>query len=534
MRQRESAAWSGDDALGFVRDGGAWVQFQAPAGDEDLLKPTNLVATPSDLEASFTWSNPTPLPIVTPTHVQVRIPATTSVWTELEYPATSWDIAFLTAATGYQFQARYVYRGTTGSIELTGNIAEIFFTTTALVGPGTPAADPSGSGPDAIVPWGPPPGGTAGAVGSSDCWWEYVIQQFDADLYTWSDSATTAEIAGDIGDYEIDFVAAGFACDEVLRWKYREVCDSVPGDWDYSLAFTVVCDYADPCGGMGTNAFFASAPWTDVDIVFAGFQSCYNEIGQLTIEDTVDTTAEYGKLSGFHMPLFLAGAWEMRAKDSLSVYGEGLVAGRIPGLVPLGSSVPSLTSDFSFSMDIRAENQPGAGSGAPVKVAEIGKTVKVYMYAEGSGIRFSVAFDKEGGGSFDLASTTELAIDDWHTVTVTIDQDGSKILYLDGLADVTDATVTRADFSGVTGEVEYYANDRMRIRHAGGWGRVLTPSEVGSLKRSRWVQHMIVLGAEALWAFDGLVAETDDSDYDSKVAALTSISVHYPFDVELT
>jgi len=496
MRQRSSGEWSADDALGFVRDGGAWVQFQAPAGDTDLLQPINLVATPDDLEATFTWDNPTPLSeAATPTHIQFRIPETTAVWTEYVYPVTTTTISYLAAATDYQFQIRYITR-VDGVIDLVGPITEVFFTTLALSGPGTPAPDPDGTGGDSITEWPTTPGGGPYTVGGSGCWWEYTIQEFDVDTYVWSDSVLIAgvEVDGDIGALTYNFETEGFDCGQVLRWKYREICNSVPGDWQYASAFNVYCDYDAPCAGVNQTAVFSSAPWNDGDVVFAMPKICYED-AKTNIEDFVQAGTIYGKLSGYHLPLYLSSTWEIRALDDLSPYGEPIVAGHVPGLVLIGSAVPALTSDFSLNAEIFLDEQPSAGSGAPVKLLEIGKTIKVYAYAEGAGWRVTMSVPKEGGGTFDLASTAELAIGEWNILGLTIDQDGDKLLYLDGALDTTDADTTRANFGDFKGDVEINLNDRARVRNVGGWSRVLTPGEMAVIANVPGIAGYVIGGS---------------------------------------
>lgn len=468
LRMRADGEWTDENDAVFGRLAGAWVQCQPdPAGS--LVAPQSLVATPTDNAATLTWTNPTQ--DATPTEIQIRIPEITSVWTEIGYPSTTLTWAALAASTAYQFQARYIIRED-GEITATGPTATVFFTTLALAGPGTPAADPGGTGPDSTTYWPPLTGG--GAVGSGDCWWGYVVEEFDVDTYTWSSSATNGEVAGTGFDLDLDFIALGFECGQVLRYKYREICNSVPQAWEYGLAFNVVCDYDDPCGGINQTTAFAAAPFDDA--ILAMPKICYED-ARSKIEDYVTDTVEYGKLPGLNLPLYIDSAWQLVASDSLGVYGAGLAAGHVPALVPVGSAVPALTSDFSFTIDVWPEQQILNGSGAPVKIADIGDTVKIYMYDDGAGVRFSAGFGKQGGGQFDLASSTVLALGEWHTITLTIDQDGEKILYIDGAEDVTEVDTTRANFAAVTGNVALYGNDQMRVRKVAAWDRALTELE---------------------------------------------------------
>lgn len=476
MRVRNGSTWTADDDAGFARDGSEWVQFQPEP--TELLPPENVVASNIQAQgATFTWTNPDQDPL--PTQVQYRVPEITTVWTELEYPATTTIATFLAPETEYQFQVRYIIRED-GLITTFSSTVSVFFTTPALSGPGTPAPDPMGTGPDAIIPWGDT--NNPGPVGSEFCWWEYVIQQFSyASGFT--DTAVTAEVAGDIGALAFNFIDEGFACADVLRWKYREVCDSVPGEWQYASAFEVICDYTEDCGGAAQTADFSSnALYSDPDVVFAMPKMCWNsDTFKNEIIDFVAAGTEYGKLSAFRVPLYIDSAWGLYATSGISEYGEPLAAGHVPGLVPIGSPVPELTSDFSFTTDVLLDIVPQAGSGAPVKLLEIGKTLKLYAYANGGSWRVTASVPKEGGGSFSLTSTTDLTTDEWHKITVTIDQDGDKILYIDGVADTTDSDTTRANFGDMKGDVELYMNDNGAHRKVAGWGRVLTPTEINSL-----------------------------------------------------
>ncbi len=506
---RDGGSWIDPLSEGWVRDGGSWVQF-APNAPADLLAPTNLQAVPGDVDAILSWTNPTQ--DTTPDFVQFRIPEVTTVWTELTYPATTLTVAYLTPETDYQFQVRYITRDPDdGTIDLTGPIANKFFTTLALDGPGTPAKDPGGTGGDSITNWPLPPGGGPYTVGGAGCWWEYTIQIFDY-ATGFSDSVLIAnvEVDGDIGTLAYNFVDEGFACDDVLRWKYREVCNSVPGDWNYGVPWSVVCDYDVACGGAAQTSAFAGAPWNDVDAVFVMPKPCWNETTFKTeILDYLDPTIEYGKLPGYNLPLYIGGAWQLVAKSGLSEYGEAMVAGHVPGLVPIGSSVPALTSDFSFSAGFFLDIVPQSGSGAPVKVLEIGKTIKVYAYANGGNWTATVSVPKEGGGSFSLTSTTDLTTDEWHTVGLTIDQDGNKILYIDGVADVTDADTTRANFGDLNGDVELYGNDNMATRKVGGWGRVLTPAEMMAAHRAFLYDYPYKVDD----GYEAITAASTDWDY---------------------
>lgn len=520
LRARVGSDWTDQYDNGYIRVGSEWVQFQ-PGPQGALIAPTNLTVVPWDISATGSWVNPAQP--VTPTQVQFRIPELTTVWTEFTYPHTTATFPVLSPSTNYQMQVRYIVR-TDGEITATGPIATKFFTTLAPTGPGVPAADPGGSGGDSITYFPSPPGGTPGPVGGTDCWWEYMIQEFDVDLYVFNDTSLTAEVDGDIGALTFNFEDEGFACGTTLRWKYREVCNSVPGDWEYGTAWIVICDYDDPCDSVNQTTAFGRAPFTDAIIALP--RICYRE-GETAIEDFITEELTYGKLTAYDLPVYSGASWELQALDDLSPYGEPLVAGHNPALVPLGSSVPSLTSDTSFTIGVLIDEQPSAGSGAPVKLAQIGEVIKIYAYAEGPGVRFSCGLPIEGGGQFDLAGATEFTIDEWHYITVTIDQDGDKILYVDQDMEITDSDVSRAAFGGLTGNIEIYANDRMRVKHVGIWDRALSPEEVARLAPSAYEVLLASFEPSTHYAFMEIVDDGPLGTFNEVLADLEP-DVHWP------
>lgn len=470
LRTRSAGAWTDERDGAFGRLDGAWVQCQPdPVGD--LLAPANLAVDPTSNEATFTWNDPAMDAV--PTDVQYRIPEITPVWTEIEFGINSVTWAALAPATNYQFQIRYVVR-TDGEVTATGPTATAFFTTDTLAGPGEPAPDPAGSGPDAIVPWGPI-GGTPGPVGGSDCWWGWAIDEFDPATYEWDTTAVDGEFDGDITELQIDFIDEGFACGATLRFRYREICNSVPQAWEFGSAFNVVCDYDDPCGAINQTSAFDAPPWTDA--LLAMPKICYENF-KTNIEDYVIDGITYGRLPGLLAPLFLASSWNLVGRSDIQTSGAPLVAGRVPALVPLGSSVPSLTSDFSHVLKLEMDEQPSNGASNPLTIASVGDTVRVVAYTEGAGFRISAFFAKQGGGQFALVSSTELAMNESHTVAITIDQDGDKLLYIDGALAESDTDTTRANFGSFTGALKLYANSNMRIKDVAVWDRVLTADEV--------------------------------------------------------
>lgn len=481
MRQR-GADWSANDALGFVRVGSEWVPFQAPVGD-NLGQPISLAATPGDLEATITWTNNLAAGVdATTVRVQFRLPETTPVWTEMTYPITAAIFEYLNEATTYQFQVRYITRDPDdGQISATGPISELFFTTLALSGPGTPAADPGGTGPDTIWPWGDT-GGTPGAVGSGGCWWEYKIQVPELPLgvgvVSYVDSAPliTGEFAGDAGSLQLDLIAEGLACGDQFRIAYREVCNSVPGAWQYSLPNFVPCDWTASCGGIPDSGAWAIAPFTDA--ILALPQVCLEDDLEV-IEDFI-TKQNYGRLPGLYQPVYTDSQWELRGKLSNASTGTPMIGGYNSNLANLTSA-----SDFSMSVDLYVSSAPPNGPGTFGFVSHrIGGDIEFRVAPEGAGWKGYVAYSTQNGLRQVVTGTTELALNEWHRVTVTIDGNGDTLLYIDGVEEdsVTPGSLPDWDGTNLLSTVEVMGNSLMRTKKVACWNRVLTPEEVLALE----------------------------------------------------
>lgn len=468
--------WTDVADNGYVWDGSAWVQFQ-PNASSDLLPPQSLVVLPSDTSASATWTNPTQDPGNDPTHVQVRIPETTTVWTEIAMDVTATSFGFLAPETAYQMQIRYIIRED-GAITKTSPITEAFFTTDALTGPGTPAADPGGTGSDSTIPWGIPDG--AGPVGGPGCWWEYIVQTATtpaSGAIVWADTAVTGSFDGDAGSLNIDFVAEGLSCGALARMKYRENCDGVTGDYEFGDAFVMVCDWDADCGGVPASPQFDSAVYADAIIAAP-------ELCETAIVDSNDPTIEWAKLPGFG---------SIQTIDNHTVFGlttNGTLGQ--PTLAAKYGAIALLTDgdDFSFNIDIQLEEVPGGASGgsgvapASFPVIRFGKNLALSVVFDTTTtyvVRMSwIASD----GTFkSVTGTTPVGLDTYATVTATLDADGNKTLYLNGVQEAQSTDTTSPGFSdySIGQDVEVYTNEFMRFESIGAWDRVLTASEINTL-----------------------------------------------------
>ena len=462
------------------------------------------MVTASDMSASFLWMNQALDPSNLPTDVQYRISSTTSVWAEKAYPAAAASVGFLQPATEYVFQARYVIRES-GVITATGPISELFFTTNALSGPGTPAADPGGTGPDSTVPVGPTDG-TGGTVGGGDCWWEWVVQEptapLDIGAIVWQDTAVTDSVDGDATSFDVDLVAEGLSCGGLLRFKYREVCNGVPDDWQYRDPFIAPCDWSDPCGGIAGNATLGAAPFDDA--ILAMPKACVNGDDPLRIEDMVVTGAEYGKFEGFES-IYLDGDFVIVSKDDCSIYGSPVVAGTIG---PLSNLATGDDATFAFAMQLTT--QPPAVLGGS-RVASFGKNVNFRAYGTGSGFKVGVTIAVDGG-SISIESITELDLDAWHIVSLTVDADGNKQLYLNGVVDTVSTDTTNPDWDGfgMRGDVELYGNVEAGFRKVAVWDRILTGNEIVAMgKINPYYANGEALGATAALSADAGFDFTD-------------------------
>ena len=503
MRHRDSGAWTADDALGFVRVGSEWVQFQAPDAD-DLGQPISLSADEGDNDATISWTNDLNTAIDSDiVRVQYRLPETTPVWTEETYPITAATFSFLQSETTYQFQVRYITRDPDdGQIALEGPISELFFTTTAPDGPGTPAADPGGSGPDTLIPWGNT--GNPGAVGSSGCWWEYVVQIADtpaSGTVTFSDTAVTGSFDGDAGELAIDFVDEGLACGQLARMKYRENCDGTPGDYAYGEEFTIVCDWGADCGGVEPSVNFTVAPYTDANCIFAFPQSCPSATDPMRIEDAVQTNVEYGKLPGFSsIQTYTDGFHTAYGKTTNSTVGTPMMAGVCGDMALLEDA-----DDFSVTMRVMLDEVPGGTGGgggtapAAFPIARFGRNVAISAVFDTTTTWVARATWIDANGDFvTLTGTTALSLDEYHSLTLTLDSDGTKTLYVDGAVEETDTSNVACAFSdaGIGQDIQVYANGFMRFQGCGGWDRVLTAAEVLGLVYPVNVPYVVAFNYE--------------------------------------
>lgn len=221
--------------------------------------------------AEFSWTNPTQ-PTVTPTEVEVRILERSLIWESTDYPGVGADgvtMNWLAAATAYTFQVRLVRR-VDGIATHVSPIREFLFTTPAVIIP-TPVPD----GTDTDVDVGEPPD-----FDPDDCELEVELQENDGDPDSWVtvDTFTGSELTdnGD-GTWSLTYPIANSFFNEgsMYRFRSREICGTVVGDWFTGTPFDPPDDWADPCT---TPPALVTPPFDDPSLLVYVPQICAPDI----------------------------------------------------------------------------------------------------------------------------------------------------------------------------------------------------------------------------------------------------------------
>jgi hypothetical protein len=221
--------------------------------------------------AEFSWTNPTQ-PTVTPTEVEVRILERSLIWTSETYPGVGADgttVNWLTGATAYTFQVRLVRR-VDGVATHVSPIRSLVFVTPAVIIP-TPVPD----GDDTDVDVGEPPD-----FDPDDCELEVELQENDGDPDSWVtvDTFTDSELT-DNGDGTWSLTTpipnSFFNEGSMYRFRSREICGTVIGDWFTGTPFDPPDDWADPCT---TPPALADPPYDDPDLLVYVPQVCAPDI----------------------------------------------------------------------------------------------------------------------------------------------------------------------------------------------------------------------------------------------------------------
>jgi hypothetical protein len=478
-------AWTDENDNLWAWNGTDWRLIQPdPVLAGSLLPVINLtVVSVTDTAVVTSWAYPAP--DVVPTEVQVRIPEISTVWLTYDELVTLWSHPALNPSTSYQFQVR-LRRVVDAVVTHTSPVRSVFFNTVAATGPSAPAPDPGGSGSDSIITW-PSPGGTPGPVGGSDCWWEYVVQELDLDLI-WADTdpLVTGELDGDVGDWAFDPIALGLECFTVYRLKYREVCNSVPGDWNYGGSFTPACDWEEQCGDISISPSFLAAPFDDA--IYAIPRVCSDPDRGLLIEDYVSGQS-LGKGPGLAAPIRDAdNEWGLAARPTMTTAFDNLASGFLAAINGLDDNA----DDFSISLDIKLSAAPAPSA----TVFVLGDKVRVILDAVGSGFKVRVTMPPTTGNPFFLLESAELPLNQYHIITVTSDADGDKVLYINGGEVDTDATGNPVNVESFDASIVINGTPGMIARRVAGWDRVIDPfgfEPVGLLHRYDMVDSAVTI-----------------------------------------
>jgi hypothetical protein len=367
--------------------------------------------------AEFSWTNPTQ-PNVTPTDVEVRVLERSLIWESLEYPGVGADgvtVNWLTGATAYTFQVRLVRR-VDGATTHVSPIREILFTTPAVIIP-TPVPD----GTDTDVDVGEPPD-----FDPDDCELEVELQENDGTGWVTVDTFTDAELTdnGD-GTWSLTTPIANSFFNEgsMYRFRSREICGTVVGDWFTGTPFDPPDDWADPCT---TPPALSDPPYNDASLLVYVPQVCAPDI----IREAVSG------IEGVHgdaLAEILALVTDPNQRALLAIPdpdwsdtpGGILAFGECPQVV-------GATGDKSISIRCNIADDTVAvvlGECAAMRLS----TVPV----SGGGFRVSLDVHK-AGSTITLPTSTVLDVDTVYTILASHDlETGDITLYLDGVIDNT-------------------------------------------------------------------------------------------------
>ena len=477
LQYRRASSWTSGNDNGFLRENGAWVQFQPNGGT--LLPVENLATSGTDTSVTATWTQPTHT--IEPDFTEYRIPEIHGeVWLALPDATTLTTVVnSLMPATTYQIQVRNVKLDSLGTVvEQISATKSKFFTTFDILVTGQPGVDPGGNGTTGTyIPFAPNPGGAS-------CVWEWVVQTPDLsvlDAVVWSDTALTGTEAtmAAATDVVIDFTS--LACGGLARMKVREVCSGVPGDWEYGEAFILPCDWSARCSGSTPGTSWTIDPYT----------TAVQQVPQLCLEENDSqiecyaTQVTYGEGDGFELCAAFEGDYYVSSSVSASSSGSAIIAGRCPDFDDIAT-----THDCSFGAGIYITEQPPDDLSGGCRILSWGEKITVRIYEEGSGFRVGVVFPKEGSGSFSLQSTTELSLDGWHSFGITIDEDGDKKLYINGVLDVTDSTTTAPAFDDFARDCVVYGGPETFVRRVATWTSTLDADQMASVHDPRDVPYI--------------------------------------------
>ncbi len=223
--------------------------------------------------AEFSWTNPTQ-PDITPTDVEVRILERSLIWTSGTYAGVGADgttVNWLSGGTAYTFQVRLVRR-VDGVTTAVSPIRELLFVTPVVIGV-TPIPDGEDTGGEV---------GTPPDFDPDDCIIEVEIQENDGtgwvtvgDPLTPGDGLTDEPDENGLYYFDPEIPNSFFNDGSMYRFRSREICGTVVGDWIVDPPFDPPDDWDDPCT---VPSPISDPPFDDPDLIVYVPQICSPDI----------------------------------------------------------------------------------------------------------------------------------------------------------------------------------------------------------------------------------------------------------------
>lgn len=441
----------------------------------------------SEYSAIFTWENPAQTQGL-PTHVRVRIAEFGDTWAEYEYPLMTWTAHGLSPTTTYTFQIQLVRRAAASvsfvsalrncpsvpvQVESTSEIRSRSFTTDGGLGP--PTDDGTGG---SVFPI-PDVDGTPGPPGGANCWWEWQVQYVNLTTGEWMDTTYWGTVAGDAG--EIDFDITVLDPLRVYRIKYREVCNGVPGAWNYGEPFTGGSDWLGNCGGNTISTSRGSAPFNTADLFVIPY-ACFVEGEGLFMREYLSGIQivpgmGYGhvfKDTNFEWTI-VTDTWDDTVTDDTRLVGSTY----LPALTTLDN-----TSDFMVCIEIMISQLPtepidGFRTASILSIGD-GRIEIFVIYSDAGVWGIRVEAVRENGGQFVLYETPQYndGIEFGRILIFYVsDADGDKFLGIDGTVVATDTTGEEMRLDGMSGALQIRGFSGMFLSKIYGWSSALTAAE---------------------------------------------------------
>lgn len=530
---RNASAWSESTDELYVRDAGEWKLIH-PDPASELLPVEDLAVTsgPTHFSVTIGWTDPEQ-PILTPTHVQVRIAELGAVWTEYDYLTTEASWGALEASTTYVAQVRYIVR-TNGIVTAMSVTQHVEFTTTAAP-IGAPAEDPGApGGTDTSWPLGGSTGNPTAPSTPDGCWWEWKLQILDQDTTTinWQDTGITGTADGDAEDITYDTTSLDNT--RTYRLCIREACDTDSdgtaddfGDWSCSAPFAGAFDWGVTCGSVPL------APVVELD---AAADAVWAFPRYCAVGDGLDTTGIVDAISNTQIG---------KGADFAAIYtttdGEWGVVADADGGITLTAGLAAISTNvgagLDFTIGARRRLSPGHSfsNGRTTTIASIGGGAIVIQAVETATGWYPTASFRLTSGYVTLSGSGDeiTTKGDVHTIALRWDADGDKKLALDGF-DVDSDTSGDDLHASVTVQPMYWTAEvgLGSTMQQLGWNRVLTDDEIVELNggglptRSLSVVGSMTLGAGTTQLLD--LAVQGDYAYTTYQGRVATVSLSTP------